>query len=77
MYDEDSTYGGRYYVYRYLSFYEENQYDKMIGQDILEYWLAREANCVSFDVWDFTEESTIFSLEENKFIIYERVTKIK
>ena len=73
MYDEDNTYGGRYYIYRHCDFYGEEAYDKMIGKDILTYWLERESNCDN--IWEYTIEITTFSQEEDKFIIYVRVTR--
>ena len=74
MYDEDNTYGGSYYIYRYSDFYGKEEYDKMIGKDILTYWLARESEQVR-NSWDFTVEKTMFSQEENKFVNYVRVTR--
>lgn len=72
MYDEDNTYGGRYYIYRHSDFYGEDMYDKMIGKDILTYWIDREDG--NAPNWEFTEITT-FSQEENKFIIYVNVTR--
>lgn len=73
MYDEDNTYGGRYFIYRHCDFYGEEAYDKMIGKDILTYWLEREGE--GANNWEFTDEMTTFSQEENKFIIYVRVAR--
>lgn len=73
MYDEDNLYGGCYYIYRHSNFYGEEEYDKMIGKDILKYWLERESDYASN--WDFTDEKTMFSQEENKFVNYVRVTR--
>lgn len=73
MYDEDNTYGGRYYIYRHSNFEGEEVYEKMIGKDILTYWLEREGP--GADNWEFIDEMTTFSQEENKFIIYVRVTR--
>lgn len=72
MYDEENTYGGRYYIYRHSDFYGEEMYDKMIGNEILAYWLEREGNGAYN--WEFTETTT-FSQEENKFVIYVNVTR--
>ena len=73
MYDEDNLYGGSYYIYRHSDFYGEEQYDKMIGNDILKYWIAREGDGAY--KWEFTDEKTMFSQEENKFVNYVRVTR--
>jgi len=76
MYDEDNLYGGSYYIYRHCFFYGEEQYDKMIGKDILKYWIERENNSTGRDLdYDFTDEKTMFSQEENKFVNYVRVTR--
>ena len=74
MYDEDNLYGGSYYIYRHSDFYGKEGYDKMIGKDILKYWLARENDC-AFNCWDFTNEMLTFSQEEDKFVNYVRVTR--
>jgi hypothetical protein len=75
MYDEDNPYGESYYIYRHCDFYNEDAYDKIIGNDLLEYWLARENGTFRHDEWDFTDEMITFSQEENKFVNYVRVTR--
>ena len=45
----------------------------MIGNDILKYWIAREGDGAY--KWEFTDEKTMFSQEENKFVNYVRVTR--
>ena len=77
MYDEDNLYGGSYYIYRHCDFYDEDYYEKIIGEDVLEYWLTREHGTFKYDEWDFKDEMITFSQEENKFVNYERVTKEK
>lgn len=73
MYDEDNLYGGSYYIYRHSYFYGEELYDKMIGNDILKYWIEREGEGARN--WGFIDEKTMFSQEENKFVNYIRVTR--
>lgn len=75
MYDEDSLYGGSYYIYRHCEFYNEDAYERIIGTDLLEYWLARENNTFNHSEWDFTAEMLTFSQEEDKFVNYVRVTR--
>lgn len=74
MYDEDNTYGGNYYIYRKLSNYTDVQ-DRIIGTDLMEYWLARENN--QGDMFELTEEKVLFSQEDNTFIVYVRVNRRK
>lgn len=73
MYDEDNLYGGCYYIYRHSDFYGEEVYDKIIGNDLLKYWVEREGG--NAPKWGFIDEKTMFSQEENKFVNYVRVTR--
>ena len=72
MYDEDNIYGGNYYIMRTSSDYADC-YERIIGTDLMEYWLARENN--NGGKFGFTDEKIIFSQEENTFISYVRVTR--
>ena len=75
MYDEDNIYGGSYYIMRTSSDYADG-YERIIGKDLLEYWLEREnGDMYIHDNWDFTNEKVMFSQEENTFISYVRVTR--
>ena len=72
MYDDENTYGGSYYIMRTSSDYTDG-YERIIGTDLMEYWLARENN--NGGKFDFTDDKIVFSQEENTFISYVRVTR--
>lgn len=72
MYDEDNTYGGSYYIMRTSSDYTDG-YERIIGTDLMAYWLARENN--QGGKFGFIDEKTMFSQEENTFISYVRVIR--
>ena len=72
MYDDENTYGGSYYIMRTSSEYTDG-YERIIGADLMEYWLARENN--NGGKFDLTDEKISFSQEENTFISYVRVTR--
>lgn len=72
MYDEYNPYGGSYYIMRTSSDYTDG-YERIIGNCLLEYWLAREDN--RGGEFELIDEKVIFSQEENTFISYVRVTR--